>query len=265
VFGVQLPWIGAALIGAVPAARPEAAAQMGHQPATLSPGVETEVTIPGGLGAMRVYLPTNYTPSRKWPVIFLYPGTNGDPTTSPIRAHANGRDWILVGMPYVESSPAVHSLEEQNAYVQREVENFRKARSCIAGQAAVDAQRVYLGGISKGGWTTSMLANREMAGLAGLVILLAGRQRTGADPLDRAAVRNKPIYIGVGANEPNRLPALQARTVYESLGAVVTYEEYPRRQERPDRFSHRRNPAAEKTPPRISAAVGLAVSAAPFG
>jgi dienelactone hydrolase len=129
-------------------------------------------------------------------------------------------------MPYVEKGLRRRSAEEQEQYMQWERGNLNAARDWLAEHASIDPKRLFLGGISKGGWMTSRLGELEMDGLAGLVIILAGRQRGATREPEQAALRGKPIYVGVGESDPNRKSALWARVFYRANGAVVTYEEY---------------------------------------
>lgn len=202
-----------------------ASASLSEDGPALAPARETQVTIPRNGGSMLVYLPTNYSAERQWPAIFYYHGTSGQPTTALIRRHADGRDYIVVGMPYIVRSNPKRTEEEQEQYIQAELTNLRTAREWLRANAHIDEGRVFLAGLSKGGWTSSILGNRDMPRLAGLVILLAARQRTAMDrPSD--SLRGKPVYIGVGETDANILPALQSRIVYSRYGASVTYEEF---------------------------------------
>jgi hypothetical protein len=90
----------------------------------------------------------------------------------------------------------------------------------------VDENRIFIGGISKGGWTTTLLGEYELPRLAGLIVLLAGRVRSTALPRELAALKNKPVYIGSGETDPNLIPALQAAECYRRYGAVVTTDLY---------------------------------------
>ena len=118
----------------------------------LTPGVEVSVSLPSG-AHMKVFLPANYRPDAKWPVIFFYHGQNGSPTTSLIRQHTGDHDYIVVGMPYItpEGDKPVPD------FAGRELPALRAARQWIATHASTDEARVYLGGVSKGGWAASLL------------------------------------------------------------------------------------------------------------
>jgi hypothetical protein len=70
------------------------------------------------------------------------------------------------------------------------------------------------------------LGERLLDELAGVIVLLAGRER-GAPPPPASLARGKWVYIGAGENDPNLRAAMQAAAFYRSLGCVTTFEEYP--------------------------------------
>jgi predicted esterase len=175
---------------------------------------------------MRIYLPTQYTPAAKWPAIFFYHGMGGSPDTSWVRRYPGGADFIVVGLPYfVPDSPA-RTPAEQRAAADRELAGFRAARQWLLDHASVDDGRVFMGGISKGGWTAAALGEMEAPRLAGLIILLAGRSYGALRGGPAPDVRGKPVYIGAGETDPNRMAARRAAEYYRRQGAVVTAEEY---------------------------------------
>jgi dienelactone hydrolase len=200
------------------------AVAQGAEP-VLAPGAETAVDLPAGGGRMQVFLPSDYVPTRAWPAVFFYHGQSGQPTTTPLRRFTGDREFIVVGMPYVESVPRLRTKAEHEDYCRREIENLRRARDWLGRHAHVDPQRVYLGGISMGGWATALLGERELPHLAGLVILLAGRANTATPP--PASFDGKPVYIGAGETDANLHAARRASALYRHFGARVTFEEYP--------------------------------------
>ena len=202
-------------------------AAMGQESTELKPGGEVAVPIPQSDGTMKVYLPSNYTPDRKWPAIFFYPGIDDIPTTELIRNHTGGRDYIVVGLPFVKQAQQPRNPTEHSQYLQRELNAFRAARTWLDQKASVDQNRVFMGGVTKGGWMAVALSDREFGKLAGIIILLAGRQRTTLAPPSKDVVTGKRIYIGSVETGGYPLVALQGREFYRRYGAVVTYEEYP--------------------------------------
>ncbi len=188
----------------------------------LSAGTESTIALPLSGTQLKVFLPANYTAETKWPVVFFYPGQGGKPSTGFIRRHTDDRDFIVVGVPYVTPD----SDKPMPDFAARELPNLRAARQWLAAHASVDETRVYLGGISKGGWTTSLLGEPELPRLAGLIIVLAGRSYPFTTAPGGAAYRGKPVYIGDGETDNNMRPARQAATFFQRQGMALTFEEY---------------------------------------
>ena len=222
---LSLITLAAALIAAATGMKTFAAPTAQSGPTTiLSAGTEATVAVPGMEQPIKVFLPANYVAGTKWPVIFCYPPMNHGPDTSMIRVFTRSRDYILVGLPYLADGVAPTTAQAQAAALQRERAGFRAALGWVAANATVDDQRIFLAGISKGGWMTASLGEREFSRLAGLVILLSGRVPY-ADQQELAILlRGKPIYLGVGETDPNLIMALQAREYYRRNGANVTFE-----------------------------------------
>ncbi len=189
-----------------------------------APGAEFELEIAGVAERAVVRVPDNYDAAREWPAIFFYHGMNGHPTVHPLAGLTDGRDFVLVGMPYVDPEPKSRTPAAHEAYLKQELDAFRRAREDAAKRVRIRADRVFLGGLSMGGWTTTQLGEREMPRLAGLIVLLAGRMRT--MPFPAVPFRGKPVYIGTGETDANLPAARRAAALYRSLGARVTFEEY---------------------------------------
>lgn len=191
---------------------------------TLVPGSECPAMVPAFGRAMKVWLPSNYAADRAWPVVFFYPGQGGSPDTTFLRNLTDGRDYIVVGMPHVAGDKQPENAREQEALRATELQGLRNARIWLAAHATIDETAVFLAGVSKGGWTASMLWERELPKLAGLVILLAGRLPGPEAP--STALVGKPVYIGVGETDPNHLPAVRARHFFRRRGAKVSFDVY---------------------------------------
>ncbi|MDD2597668.1 MAG: hypothetical protein PHO37_00375 [Kiritimatiellae bacterium] len=187
-------------------------------------GKEYDTRLPGSGAHLKVYIPANYTPDYKWPLILFYHGMDGSPTTDCMVRHCEGADFIIIGMSYCETQPTQMTPEQQTLYIEKERKNFAEAVAWVQANLSLDPERVFLGGISKGGWTTSFVGERELKRLAGLIILLAGRQR-GAVPAAQA-MDGLLVYIGVGESDPNLLPGAQAAGFYRRCGANVSFEEF---------------------------------------
>jgi len=191
---------------------------------SYEPGKEYDVVLPGSALSVKLYVPADYTPDQQWPLVLFYHGMNGAPTTDCIARHCEGKGFIIVGMAYCETQAQQMTREQQAASIEKERQNFSATLGWVKANLAVDTARVFLGGISQGGWTTSFVGERELKRLAGFIILLAGRQR-GAVPGPQP-MNGFPVYIGAGESDPNLLSAVHGAGFYRQCGANLCFEEY---------------------------------------
>src|SRR5207302_1151851 len=102
-------------------ARPETQFQKGValNHARLEPGTRTKISDrkTGGSRNWMVYVPTDYTPSRRWPIIYCYHARGAAPNVRPFKETADGKSFILVGMEYVE---------KENVSVAADLANFNR-------------------------------------------------------------------------------------------------------------------------------------------
>jgi hypothetical protein len=193
--------------------------------ADLRAGIESPIDAALAGGPMKVFLPSNYDASNSWPVVFFYPGQDAQPETTTIRKFCDDRDFIVVGLPHVAPRPAPKSSDAPPHYIEKLRDDFAKARTWVCANVRADTNRIFVGGVSKGGWTASLVGEPEMRNIAGLILLLAGRSfPTTASP--GGNYHFKYIYIGDGDADANLRPARQAFEFFVRYGADVTFEEF---------------------------------------
>ncbi|KPK80387.1 MAG: hypothetical protein AMJ81_12155 [Phycisphaerae bacterium SM23_33] len=177
-----------------------------------------------------VYVPPNYTPDRTWPIIFCYHGQGGHPTVSPFHRLTDGKNFILVGMPYVQQTVNVPSAKVISSHgYEQEMDVETKALTevvipFLCKHLSVDKRLCFVGGTSRGGWVCSTLGENIAPSCAGLIILCAGRERKARPLVNAKWFRKKPVFIGVGEKEVNRKSGEDAARFYARLGAKVTLE-----------------------------------------
>jgi dienelactone hydrolase len=185
--------------------------------ATFAAGKEVKIldAKTGGLGWYTVYLPSDYTPEREWPTIFCYHGKNGDPTTWPFKPLTDGKNFIIVGMEYIDREGKNNPTED--------IENLTRIRTFLASKVRINSRLVFMGGFSQGGWSTSKFGNLYIENLAGLVIM-----GSGGSPNEKAAalIKGKPVFVGIGELDDANKNARSARDAYAAKGADVTFEEF---------------------------------------
>jgi len=192
----------------------------------LTAGQEATIDLPSSNRTVKVFLPSNYSRSQKWPAIFYYHGMGGSPDTSLLRGFTDSRDYVLVGMSYQDTNDSPRTAQEQERYVRGESAHYRATRDWLVAHASIDDTRLIIAGASKGGWAASVLGEMELPRLGGIMILLAGRPAGRPQSLPAGALQNKPIYIGAGETDPNMVSARRAKEFYKRNGAVVTFEEF---------------------------------------
>ena len=201
------------------------AAQAPDEP-DLRPGVETRVEAPRSGGHFIVYVPTDYAPTRRWPVIFCYHGQNGQPTAQPFKRVLGGKGFVIVGMAYLKRGVQRMTIAQMKEYMGQEAASFERAAAWVEQRLKVDKAMYFCGGFSKGGWTTSGLAEATPRTWCGVAILGAARQYF-ETPMDKpSALRGKPIYIGCGTKDPNFPHAEKSARFYRQHGANVIFEPY---------------------------------------
>lgn len=183
----------------------------------LEPGQTAKVIDPltGGNGYWLVYLPQDYTPNRLWPIIYCYHGSNQEPTVWPFKDLTGGKGFIVIGMEYLD--------REKGATGDKDLPNLRRIHDVLAKHVALHEQVQFIGGFSQGGWSTGKLSELSLDTWAGIIIAGAGRGSSVSDP----NVKGKPIFIGIGENDPANAAAKSAAAFYKQHGADLTLEEFP--------------------------------------
>lgn len=211
-----------------PAAAQRGATSTGFIDATARVGEQTLPYV--------VYVPRDWTPERKWPVVlFLHGagerGSNGLPQTqvgigSAIRMHPEWFPCVAV-MPQCPPGkgwgPTTLRLTSENPEVM--------ALALAALDAAVqkyngDPERITLTGLSMGGFGTWHIGAKYPRRFAALMPVCGGGKPAEMAPL----LKDMPIWVFHGAADPT-VPAARSRELVEALKSAgstnVKYTEYP--------------------------------------
>jgi aryl carrier-like protein len=184
----------------------------------LSAAAAEELVVDGLAVPVELSLPENHDPAKKWPAVFYYHGTGGQPSTKLIRQHTGPRDWIVVGMTY--SFPGAFTHTPENLEKERVI--LRRVRDQLATRHGLDPKRLFVSGFSQGGWMSGLLFQAEPS-LAGAVILGAGHMRE-ITPKPAPVAPGTPLFLGVGRLDGTYPFALKGRLFFSKLGAAVTME-----------------------------------------
>jgi poly(3-hydroxybutyrate) depolymerase len=192
-------------------------------------GMAYRSSFDGQLVPYRVYIPTNYDKSRKYPLVVLLHGAGGDETNflegygGLFPKLAEQRGYILAS---VNGRGPLSGYRKENGGEQDvlDVTDLMKARFNI------DPARVYLGGHSMGGggtWTVGLKYADRFAGL----IPIAGTNAMVAPALEAQMKSGKRLPVIIVCGGKDALVAVAGcRTVSEKAKAIdapVTYKEYP--------------------------------------
>lgn len=179
---------------------------------------DLRITLPECRQPVLVSRPEGFDAERKWPGVFHYHGLNGRPDTALVRAHTGAGDWIVVGMAYVQEGQQTVTVESLKA----ELAVFRQVRDRLVAEMGLDPGRVFLCGVSKGGWMVDHLLQAERT-LAGGAVLMAGHiANLPEKPVPLRA--GTPVFIGVGRRDGNFPFALRALQFHRQRGASVHIE-----------------------------------------
>jgi len=203
------------------------------------------VTVNGTTYRYQVYVPADFTPKKKWPVIlFLHgAGERGDDGSvhtqvgigAAIRQHPERFPCVVV-MPQCRRNQVWFGEMEQQA-LQALAQTMKEFNG--------DPQRVYLTGLSMGGYGTYYLAARHPGKFAAIAPICGGAvppptfpfppdaatQVPAKQPYATIAKRlgKIPVWIFHG-DADHVIPVTESRQMAEALrklGAAVKYTEYP--------------------------------------
>lgn len=206
--------------------------------------LDREVSVNGQLFRYQVYVPRDYRADRAWPVIlFLHgAGESGD----------NGLTQTLIGLPAAirknpERFPAIAVLP-QSSPKRWWTDTIEQDQALAALDKSMrefhaDPDRVYLTGLSKGGFGTWHLAGREPGRFAAIAPICGGvalpkplLERFGLkesefptnEEMARKIGAKMPVWVFHGADDKT-VPAELSRemtSALKALGSGVKYTEY---------------------------------------
>ncbi len=111
-----------------------------------------------------LYLPSNYTPARKWPILYAFdPRARGKVPLERFKDAAEQYNWIVVGSNNSRNGPLQQSVEAWNAIAKDTHERF-----------AIDDERVYTTGFSGAARAAIYLATRCRDCISGVIACGAG-------------------------------------------------------------------------------------------
>ncbi|HSU66457.1 MAG TPA: hypothetical protein VLJ39_06280, partial [Tepidisphaeraceae bacterium] len=191
--------------------------------AKFRPGELTRIDDPatGGYGYWVVWVPSDYTPDRKWPTIICYHSLGGVPTAYPFKELTDGKGYVIIGMEYEDRYARVPEVEKNLA-------NLKRVYGLLARHLELDLKSMFIGGVSQGGFRTADYAEASLDTWAGIIMIDAGRGVDATATNRPGKFAGKPVYIGDGEKDLNLPGCKEAAAYYKQRGADVTLEVYPR-------------------------------------
>ncbi len=158
-----------------------------------------------------LYLPSSYTPAKRYPVIFAFdPGARGKVPVEVFAPAAESRGYIVVG-----------SNNSQNGPFQPPIEAFLAMLDDVQQRFAVDPQRLYAAGFS-GGARVAGLAGFFCSGCIHAVIACGAGLPLGLNS-DRQA-QLPPYFFAVGRYDFNYFEVLDAARALRSPRRLAVFE-----------------------------------------
>ncbi len=160
-----------------------------------------------------LYLPKGYEEkgAKKWPlVVFLHGmGERGD-DVNKVRIHGIPKVVVKKDFPFVAVSPQCPLSTDWR----KEAENLDAFLDEVLEKCAVDPDRVYLTGLSMGGYGTWTWSCARPGRFAALVPICGG-----GDPSKAAAIKDIPIWVFHGAKD-RVVPLRKSEEMVEALKAA---------------------------------------------
>ena len=188
----------------------------------------------------RIYVPYNYDPTQKYPVLTMLHGAGerGDDNKSQLKngvsklfsqSDAEILDAIViapqcpVGNQWVDTPWSLGSYSTKSVAESNELKAVMELLDQIENSYSTDTDRYYVAGLSMGGFGTwDLLMRHTDRFAAGLAIC------GGADPSVAKSLKNMPIYTVHGDADPT-VPVSGTREMVDALkkagSTVIVYEE----------------------------------------
>ena len=183
-------------------------------------------TFDGKLVPYRVYLPTKYDPSRKYPLIVLLHGAGGDESDF-LEGYAGQFPKLAEEHGYILASVSGRGPVTGYAKANGSEQDVIDVMDFVKNRYSVDPARIYLGGHSMGGGGTWRVGGVYADRFAGL-IPIAGTSTAVLAGLDTLVKRKLPVMMVCG--EKDALVAVagcrEVADKAKAANAPVTYKEY---------------------------------------
>jgi tetratricopeptide (TPR) repeat protein len=197
-----------------------AAARAQERPLGFETGrvIPQVVAVSDSRHSFALYLPSNYSPSRKWPVLFAFdPGARGNIPVERYKEAAEKYGYIVMG-----------SNNSRNGPVPVQYEAMRALYSDARQRFSIDAKRLYSTGFS-GAARVATQMGLSLRGLSGAIIAGGGFPQTARPSSDVGFT----LYGMAGEADLNFNEMLRLHREFTRLGIANHFEVLPGRHEWP--------------------------------
>jgi len=179
--------------------------------------------VPGYTLPCVVYLPSDYKAGGTWPLILHLHGSGDSATTWPWLWGTNGKEYIIVGLSYAAvKGGGDRGIGGDAASVNGMIRFIDAVRELVNTRYGVDSKRVFLSGLSMGGWGVNYYGFNKVAKgrYRGYCILAAGPICDHG--VDFSVARDCPVLVLNGEQDKNLAVAKRGTPLLEKAGARVT-------------------------------------------
>lgn len=187
-----------------------------------------------------IYLPSNYDQNKKYPLIVLLHGY-GEPAYLPINisAHDNFLKACETNEVIMVAPNGKNKTERVSGYLKEGEKDVLQVISLVEKAYNIDKGRVYLTGLSMGGYGTWYIGTRHSDLFAAIAPISAygtkkfasnaAKNQNGwtVEPIDVRLLKNTPAYVWHG-DQDDRIPVTESRELVmdmKNAGLNVKYEE----------------------------------------
>ncbi|MFT7617359.1 MAG: hypothetical protein ACI97A_000995 [Planctomycetota bacterium] len=188
----------------------------------IEPGSEGQFEIPECESKGRLYVPKDYRPNKKWPLILVLHGFGMSATTDLCAIATNGQGHLIAGLPYTKRAYNPKSgIMPDKASCLEMAQLIDNARASIDAQYGVDQENVFLCGLFMGGWGVNFYGFIDAARdrYRGYILISAGVKN--GKLADLSVTKEKHVLFINGDSCKNLQDAMTGAETLKAAGALV--------------------------------------------
>ncbi len=190
--------------------------------ALIDPGSEGPLRVPGSDAPCHLYVPTDYVKGARLPLIFFLHGSGGKPTSWPWKSATEGKGYFIVGMSYgAQPDAGAGGIKSDASTITAMIAFLEKTRALMHERYGIDQRRVFLSGLSMGGWGVNFYGFQDVARgrYRGYCIMAAGIMESPKP--DLTVLEGMPLLLLNGEKDANLAAANRGKPQFEQAGAIL--------------------------------------------